>query len=267
MTEKGRCKHGEFILQNGCTKCISEMQGIAIATEEMERAFVKLEEVERNQTMVLVKKKLKTSAHIRYKNNAGDIVPGVTTIIGLLAKPQLIVWANRLGLQGIDSTKYRDDKGDIGTLAHSMIISDLRGEKCDTSDYSQQQIDKAENCYLSWLEWRKHRELKPVGLELPLVSEEYQFGGTVDYYGLIDGVTVLVDFKTGGVWPEATIQTCAYRHLLIENGYPTPSHITILGIPRTEDESFQEKVIINFDTGWEIFRHLRAVYNLNKQLK
>lgn len=210
----------------------------------------------------------KAKAHIRYRNQAGDIVPGVTTIIGsVLAKPQLIVWANRLGLQGIDSTKYRDEKGLIGTLAHAFILADLKGEKIETDDYSKDQIDQAENCYLKWLEWRKGRELKPVCIETPLVSEVYQFGGSPDYLGMINGDLVLADYKTGFVGKEAYIQTCAYRELLIENGYPPATKILILGIPRTEDEKFTEVSYTSFDTGWQIFQHLLGVYRLLKEVK
>jgi len=210
----------------------------------------------------------KTKAHIRYKNNAGDIVPGATTVInGVLAKPQLVIWANRLGLQGIDSTKYRDEMGDIGTLAHAMIMADLKGEPVDTSDYSREQIDKAENCFLSWLEWRKGKEVEPIHVEQPLVSEKYQFGGTFDFLGWIDGVMTLGDYKTGGIWKEAYIQTCAYRQLLIEAMFPIPDKILILGIPRTPDEKFQEVIYIEFNKGWELFKHLRAAYGLLKEIK
>ena len=69
-----------------------------------------------------MKDKLKkaSKAHIRYKLKDGTVVPGATTITGLLNKPFLITWANRLGLEGIDSTKYRDAAADIGTLAHQI---------------------------------------------------------------------------------------------------------------------------------------------------
>ena len=115
---------------------------------------------------------MSVKAHIRYKNQSGVVVPGVTTIIGLLNKPQLVVWANRLGLQVIDSTKFRDDKADIGTLAHAMIVADLKGERCDTSDYSKEQIDQAENSFLYYLDWRKGKELRPLAIEVPMVSEQ-----------------------------------------------------------------------------------------------
>jgi len=170
-------------------------------------------------------------------------------------------------LQGIDSTKYRDEKGEIGSLAHMMIMAELKGEKVDISDYSKNQIDQAENSFLSWLEWHKGKELKPILIESPLVSETYNYGGTPDFYGDINNELVLGDYKTGGVWKEAYIQTCAYVHLLLENGHQCPVKIIILGIPRTPDEKFQEVIYTSFETGWELFKHLKITYELLKQIK
>ena len=216
---------------------------------------------------IIEKVSTKSQAHIRYKNKEGKVIPGATTIIGLLNKPQLIIWANRLGLQGIDSTKYRDDKADIGTLAHAMVLADIKGEIADTSEYSKDQISQAENSYLSWLEWSKGKDVKPILLEAPLVSEEYQFGGMPDFLGHLNGTLVLMDYKTGGIYKEAYIQCCAYRQLVIENNNPPPEKAIVLGIPRSADDEFKEVTYTNFDTGWEIFKRLNECYQLLKQVK
>ena len=209
----------------------------------------------------------KGKAHIRYKNRDGRIIPGASTIANMLDKPALAPWANKLGLQGINSNDYAKGMAQIGTLAHAMIMATLKSEKVDTSEYSQEQISKAENSYLSWLEWSKGKIIKPVIIETPMVSETYQFGGTPDFLGEIDGVMTLADYKTGGIWREAYFQTCAYIQLAIENGYPSVRRILILGIPRTEDEKFQEVTYTSFDKGWEVFVYLLKVYNLLKEIK
>ncbi len=206
-------------------------------------------------------------AHIVYRNSKNVVIPGASTIANMLDKPQLAPAANKLGLQGIDSSVLWRGMADIGTLAHAMIMADLKGEKVDTSDYSKEQIDKAENSYLQWLEWRKGKELKPILIETPLVSEQYQFGGTPDFLGYIDGIMTLADYKTGGIWREAYFQTCAYRQLTIENSYPPIDKILILGIPRTPEEKFQEVTYASFDKGWEIFYALRQLYEMLKVVK
>ena len=210
---------------------------------------------------------MKTEAHIRYKNKEGKIIPGATTVVGLLNKPQLIIWANRLGLQGIDSTAYRDGAARMGILAHDYILCHHKGIKPDLTDYSKVEIDAAENSFLSYLEWLKGHKLEPLLLETPLVSEEYQFGGTPDCLCMLDGEIALIDYKTGGIYKEAYYQTCAYRQLLVENERRVPNKIIILGIPRTPDESFKTEVYTEFDTGWEIFKHLLSIYYLQKETK
>jgi hypothetical protein len=206
-------------------------------------------------------------AHTRYKNKAGIAVPGVTGVLGILGKPFLIAWANRMGLQGIDSEKYKVEMGTIGSIAHAMISTSFLDCDMDLSDYTPQQIDTAANCYRSYLNWKGNKFLVPIVVEQPLISEEYQFGGTTDFYGLIDSEEVILDYKTGMVSKDAYLQTCAYRQLIIENGYPAPKKITILGIPRADNEKFQEVVYTDFTAGWECFKHLLAAYNYYKDMK
>ena len=133
----------------------------------------------------------KTKAHIQYrsaiefqKNGKGKRFPGVTTVCGILAKPALIKWANNLGLKGIDSTKFVDDKAAIGTLGHAFITDKMQGKETDTDDYTANQIDRAENCLLSYLEWNKGHAVEPILVEEPLVSEALRFGGTADMFAV-----------------------------------------------------------------------------------
>ena len=145
----------------------------------------------------------KVYAHIRYRNRKGGIVPGVTTILNILNKPALIRWSNNLGLQGISVDKYVDDKAEIGTLAHYLVLRHLKAQEPDTSDYSQNQIDQAENAFLSFLSWEKSHPLKPILIETPLVFEVYQYGGTLDLLAQVNGSSWLIDFKTGkGIYQE-----------------------------------------------------------------
>ena len=209
----------------------------------------------------------KSRAHTVYKLADGRKVPGVTTIVDILDKPALILWANRLGLQGIDSSKYRDDKADIGTLAHYMILCYLRGEKPNTSEYSASQIDQAENAFIKFLDWSKGKKLEPEFIEVPLVSELHGFGGTPDFAGLIDGVASLVDFKTGsGIYDEMPIKLAGYRQLLIDNLF-IPAQCHILRIGRDDAEGFEHRPYNKLDLHWQVFEHCLEIYRLRKQMK
>ena len=211
----------------------------------------------------------RTQAHQHYQLADGSYAPGGTTVLGLRAKPQLVLWANRLGLQGIDSTKYRDEMADVGTLAHAMILAHLQGKLPDTSDYSQNQVDLAENCFLSYLAWERGRKIEPLRVEEHIVSEEWRCGGTSDFYGLVDGRLTIMDYKTGGIYPESEWQIAAYAHLLAACGERMPVQGIVLSVPRAETEVFQEVTVApwGLDRGWEIFKHLLAIYWLERDNK
>ncbi len=210
--------------------------------------------------------KLKKSsrAHTVYKLKDGTRVCGVTTILSVLAKPQLIKWANNLGLQGIDSSKYTDAAARIGTLAHYMVQCHLTKEEPNFDEYSKDEIDQAENALISFFEWAKGHDIKPIFTEKALVSDIYGYGGTIDCYAEIDGKRGLIDFKTGkAIYSEMIIQLAAYKELLNENGYPV-DNVRIIRIGRTEDEGFDERVVTDLRNHWWMFEHLLRVYELKK---
>ena len=207
-----------------------------------------------------------SKAHTIYKLHDGTRVPGATTVTGLLNKPYLIKWANNLGLDGIDSSKYVDEAAAAGTLAHALVLEHLTGEKVDLTQFSKMQIDLAENSILSFFEWEKHHNVEPIWCETPMVSEKMRYGGTIDCLAYIDGDLELIDFKTGkAVYEEYFVQTAAYRELLKENGYDV-KRIRILRIGRDETEGFEERVMTDSSKYFRIFRALLEIYYLKKEL-
>lgn len=208
-----------------------------------------------------------SKAHVVYKTSAGKRVPGATTITGLLNKPYLIKWANNLGLEGIDSSKYTDEAAAVGTLAHQMVQDHLQKHKTDLSLYSPLQVSLAENSFLSYLHWEEGHEIEPIICEVPLVSDEMEYGGTVDCYCKLDGVPTIVDFKTGkAIYDEYFVQVSAYRNLLVEHGYPV-EQIKILRIGRDETEGFEERTVTDDRDYFDIFINLLDIYYLKKKLK
>jgi hypothetical protein len=212
--------------------------------------------------------KRKSKAHIRYKLADGTPIPGATTITGLLNKPFLITWANRLGLEGIDSTKYRDEAAVIGTIAHEMIQMHLQGQEFDETPYTADQISLAQNACISFFEWEKNHRVEPILLEVPLVSEKHKFGGTIDCYCLLDGVPTLLDFKTGkAIYNDYFVQVAgAYKTLLEEHGHAV-KECRILRVGRDETEGFEDRKIDNASKYFKVFKHLLGIYYLKKELK
>lgn len=209
----------------------------------------------------------KTKAHRVYKTADGLIVPGVTTVLQILNKPALVKWANNLGLQGIDSSRFRDKMADIGTLAHLMILDFFKQQKSDYSEYSPDDIDKAENCLISFYNWVNENDVKPIDVEVRFVSELYRYGGTVDLYCWLNEIPTLVDFKTGkGIYEEMFIQVAGYRQLLAEHRKQV-EQVRILRIGREESEGFEDHKVSNLDDYWNIFFYSLNIYNLKNKIK
>ena len=214
-------------------------------------------------------KSKKSRIHTVYKTKGGDRVPSVTTILGILAKPALIDWAWKLGTEGIDYKQVRDQAGDAGSLAHYLILCDIKGEKPDISEYSPNVLGKAETCLLKYWEWRKTNPIRPILSEEPLVSEQYRYGGTLDCFAEREdtGEFVLIDFKTGkAIWPEMLYQLAAYGNLLAEVGYRFDKSM-ILRIGRDENEGFEVREVGDLSKHFEIFKNCLSIYQMQKEVK
>jgi hypothetical protein len=209
----------------------------------------------------------KVKAHTQYVNNNGERIVGVTTVLSVLSKPYLVVWANKLGLQGIDSTRYTDKMASIGTIAHLLVMHHLKGTTPDLDEFSKADIDTANNCMKSFYEWEKVHELEPILLETPLVSDIYNYGGTADFIGKVDGVIEIMDFKTGkAIYDDYLTQVAAYRQLAKEHGYEI-NRARILRIGRDNSEGFEERLTTKFDLEFDLFKHCLEIYNIKKILK
>jgi len=217
--------------------------------------------------MVEAKEQRKVKVHTVYKNADGKRLPSVTTILGILNKPALIHWAWDLGTQGLDYRSVRDDAAGVGTLAHYLIMCDLNGETPDTSEYSAQDIDRAENCLIKYWDWKSQHNLQAKFTEHPLVSEKHGYGGTIDCIAEVGGEIWLVDYKTGkAIYIEMIYQLAAYRELIREAGWEV-DQCRILRIGRDDTEGFEEKQFTNLDKAFELFLHCKEIYNLKKEVK
>lgn len=206
-------------------------------------------------------------AHTRYKNKDGVLIPGVTTVIGVLNKPYLVTWANKKGLEGIDTTKYVDEMASVGTCAHHMIECRLKNIEPVLSDFTANQIDLAEKCVHKFDEWRSRNDFEIIACEQELVSEEFQYGGTVDIIGKLNGEVTLIDIKTSkSIGYEYRVQVSAYYRVAIENGISIDK-CGILRVGRKESEGFEYQEVGNITKHFEIFKHCRYLYDLLKEVK
>lgn len=188
--------------------------------------------------------------HTVYKNSKGQRIPGTTTITGVANKPALVKWANDLGLKGIVSSTYVDELATIGTLAHYLIESWCLKVEPDLGDFSPNQLELARNSFNKWLSWQEATGFVPEHNELELVSERFQFGGTLDIIGVLTkraNRRALVDIKTAkACYPEQKTQVAGGYLLIAKEHQETIGQIDdviITRVGRNSDEGFEEIVV------------------------
>jgi hypothetical protein len=116
--------------------------------------------------------------------------------------------------------------------------------------------------------WLKDYDLKPKFLEKQLVSEAFHYGGTIDFYGDLDGVPTLLDFKTSsGIYDEHRFQVAAYWRLLLEAGYPVKG-IRILQVPRDGGQPQEYRMDgPGAYAAWEVFEAALRLYEAKAAYK
>jgi len=212
-----------------------------------------------------------------YRNKAGDKIPGTTSIIGRFKDSGgLLHWAFEQGKaaqRGEIENLYdkRDEAADAGTLAHDMVERYIQQKMPETAlvGASAEIAELARGAFQAYLSWEKMTNLVIVETEVSLVSEEYQFGGTIDAIGEVEDTLVLVDWKTSsGIYPDYLIQLAAYKRLYEENNPNRPIkggfHLCRFA---KEHGDFSHHFFPRLDEAWEQFKLFRRAYDIDKQLK
>jgi hypothetical protein len=163
----------------------------------------------------------------RYYQVDGLTLPSVSTILKVIAKPNLVAWARRttltmvrelleeglsieaaLSLAEVEPERQRDAAAQRGGLAHEAIACALAGKPYPPE-------------WGPWvraaLDFLVGHGLDCVAVERVVWSRRHGFAGTVDLVACqADGALSLADWKTGGLWPEAALQLGAYAIALEE---------------------------------------------------
>lgn len=197
----------------------------------------------------------------------GDRVPSVTTVISRFKDSGgLIHWAWKLGMEGKDYRKVRDEAANAGTMAHEAVEHWIHGQPV-SFEGEPDVCKRAETAFNAFLEWADQTQLNVTHTEIPMVSERYKFGGTPDAL-VIRGKRGMGDWKTSArVYPEYLVQLAAYGQLWDENHPDDP----ILGgfhLLRFDKEygDFHHHYWAELDAAWHAFLHLRELYEINKEL-
>jgi len=131
------------------------------------------------------------------------------------------------------------DAMNIGSHIHKLIEDYLSGHD----------VGKVEEPFTyAWEQFllfaNAHKiEVMPEGLECPLVSEKYLFGGRVDMIAYVDGILSIVDWKTSkDIYSDYAAQISCYAQLWNENNPEKPVKQGIcVRVPKTEWTEYTNK--------------------------
>jgi len=216
-----------------------------------------------------MKKQTRHKLHQVYRLKDGTIVPGGSTIAGMIDKGfGMLRSAVKLTKEGLDYERVWADKADVGTIAHARILADLKGVKVNLDEYSPLLVKASDYCMESYFNWKSQHKVKALKCEEQFVSEKMKVGGTMDFIGEVDGVLALADYKTGGIYESAYIQTPGYMLIAAENGLDVKIG-RILNFPRTKDDSFKDIILSPAEVVayGDIFKKLCEIYWIKNALK
>lgn len=203
-----------------------------------------------------------------YKNTAGTRVSGITTILEGLGwnKRGLNYYWWEQGCKGAQWPKPLEEAAALGTLIHALIEADLRGRPAP--EIPPEHKDRADNAMLAFYEWRSGVGLEVTDSEVSLVSEEHQYGGTIDFPVRLRGRRALCELKTSKeVYADHRIQLAAQGRLWNECYPDDPVQGYYLLRVGKEDGGFSYHYWPNLEKEWTVFTHLLAIHRLQKELK
>jgi hypothetical protein len=203
-----------------------------------------------------------------YTLKNGDRIPSVTQIIGRFKDSDaLIHWAWKCGVDGKNYRAERDRAADAGTMAHAAVEAHIRSTEF-TFTGNPEVCARAQIAFNAFLEWAEQTRLRVTHSELPLVSEKYRFGGTIDAV-VMGNKRAAADWKSSkSLYPEFLIQVAAYGALWDEN-FPNDPIVGGYHLVRFDKVhgDFTHRWWGELERAWIAFRHLRALYEIEKELQ
>jgi len=219
-------------------------------------------------------------------------VPGVTSIIGMLPKDFLRYWAAKEVAQtavdslpvvltmilndqkdaAVDFLKKSPDRNtrqaaDTGTAAHDLFERMAKGETLGRVHPDLEPFVRHFDEYLTVCKPDYHF------MEETVWSDKHGYAGSFDAYAVIDGERLWLDNKTtrSGVHAEVGIQLSAYRYadsIIRADGGRVPMPEADGGaVVHVRPEGWQLVPVRCDEALFELFLHLREIFNYEKELK
>lgn len=124
-----------------------------------------------------------------YTTPNGNLYPSITTVLGIVEKPEIVEWRKALGVKKADKETKR--AADRGTALHNLVERILLNDE-DVLEEQTLETIKLYNQIKHHLKRINNVHL----LEGTLFSDLLEVAGRVDCIAEYDGVLSIIDFKT-----------------------------------------------------------------------
>ena len=242
-----------------------------------------------------VRLEFSTTGH-RYKIFVNGVeqygTKGVTTVIGILDKPELIQWSanvtNQTWVEGLKNNPAdevtiarlakeapvawrvrRDTAGDLGTLIHAWIETYIKA-KITGAELPDSPINPIiQTAVLKFLQWERSNEIKFIASEKKVYSLKHNVAGICDFlYVNKEGKLCMGDIKTSkGIYKTFGIQLAAYKYMIQEeNPKMQIEDMTIVRVGK-DDSDLEIKIVNDYQSNAKAFLACVILHNILKPVK
>ncbi len=226
---------------------------------------------------------LKFDEHHHVYRVDDNIVPSVTSICGIIDKgwpPNYIKSQARkyfkenietrfpgskeniIGLhdESLDAhKKHSSEAMEIGSHVHSTVESMLRDPSFD-----QEWDEDMSPSISAFLKFYLRNDIEPDFLEKKIYSKKYNYAGTLDFAGRLNGEQVIIDWKTSStIRDKHKLQLSAYHQAMKEEGFEYHKGVIVrlgkdadLEIRRLDKEELERHFEV-FEAALELYRFKR----------
>ena len=226
------------------------------------------------------------AGHVHTLN--GKPLIGVTTVLGVIAKPALIQWSanmavdyvrdhiveNGLNIYGTDrfeemlgearfsSRTKKETAGEWGTTLHKAVENWIKD-----GDYPENLDDMAMRCFCQFMIWANKEGVKFIESEKHIWNKNLWIGGICDLVIEIKGKKYIADIKTSsGIYNEAFFQMGAYDLCFKEMGEGKDIAGYIV-INLTKKGKMEMKMATDMEMNQNAFLSALSLYKIINSLK
>lgn len=159
---------------------------------------------------------------MRYYKIGNQIMPSVTTVLGVIRRPYLERWRGELG--NVEADRRLNEAGTLGANIHDICQAINLRQPWEAPDKNTELMARA------YEKWYNQAVKTVVAVEKVVVSAKYGYAGRLDFLARLRGdrLPTLIDVKTGKrVYREIPLQLAAYKHSLEEFGRPVARRLVV----------------------------------------